>query len=158
MHQACLIAVMMPINIAHHRPENFLKTSWDIFFWYFFVTQFTQLSRLNFIDDKVMSQCQKVSLPVWHQATPALLSQAGSHKHSFLSCLIACSGRKNQCGHHSFSGQNDTSKRCPSQWLYLISMLDILYSCLINILLTMIKGILKFSLLVYGPAFWWFQL
>lgn len=32
MHQACLIAVMIPINIAHHRPENFLKTSWDFFF------------------------------------------------------------------------------------------------------------------------------
>lgn len=64
----------------------------------------------------------------------------------------ASCGRKNQCRLHSFSGQNDTSKRCPSQQLYLISMLARLHSCLINIFTEDDKGYPDFPLACLWPC------
>lgn len=93
----------------------------------------SQVLIMNFADDRVVSQCPKLSFPVWHQATPAHLSHRGSNKHTCLS-PVAQQAQKNQCSHHHFQDENDTSKWCPSQQLYLISMPDAPYSCLINVL------------------------
>lgn len=109
---------------------------------------------MSSVDDKVMSRCQKVSLPVWHQATPAQLSLRGSPQAQPAElCPTASYRRRDQCGHHSFSGQNDTAKRCPSQWLYLISMLDKLHTHPINIFTDNDKGYPEILLTCLRPCF-----
>lgn len=99
-----------------------------------------------------MSQCPKVSLPVWHQANSCAIATRITETQLPELCPTASCGRKNQCRLHSFSGQNDTSKRCPSRQLYLISMLARLHSCLINIFTDDDKGYPDFPLACLCPC------